>query len=1050
MNVSYLIIHHSATESDVSIEDIRAAHIARGFNDIGYHYLVTASGEIVNGRPESQMGAHAKGINSESLGICCLGNFQQCEPPSAQLSSLVILVSELCTRYSVSPERVIGHRDVRAIYLDATITQCPGAKLYELLGEVRRRVTLIIEGGGSTTSVDFIPGDEGIVTILGRVQRKGLIHMRSSGSSSGSLQVQLTLSRQHSGSVDAVAALSPVECVWENSVDLMGDPSNGDSLIFTSYLPQNCLPPGRYKLSGVPQSSREVVEDGREMCFLAFGISLPMKTQFVFSLPAYRALVVASRVEDTGPFLVRLVGRVVNTGTEDWVNDDELTPFRIGAMIVNASERKAPVTELRYDIARRSIRSGEEIPFSFTFDISEFPTGDYFVHIDVVRERRFWFTELGSKGDTVSFSVRERSPITRATVEHLLNPPSAGATSPEKASFLYIAPTIPLYDRSTGGKRLIELFKMLREEGVSVTFLYQQIGTFTDPQRYLAMLDEIGIRHAIDPLGYLSDEGGRGHHTLCVIGWYSLASSILPAVRTLLPNTKVAIDSVDVHWARELTAINSKVSLLSQEEYLIEKAKEIKVYRDADEVWVVSGSESEIIRSELPSTKTRVIGVPVARESSFVEAPQGDYVLFLGGFSHPPNISAAIWAADLVVEYNRFAPKAVQLKIVGADAPAEILALAELPGVEVCGYVASLVDVYAHARAFIAPLRSGGGVKGKICEAIGFGIPVITNAIGNEGLDLVDEEEILLAESSEDFRQRIGQVFGDELDLQALTARALVALLSRYGRSVIKSQLMSSLIAPKVVIAIVTYNKCDLLQSCVYSVLKKTAYPNFSISVVSNACTDGSLEFLRELEQQYPGKITVYPSDVNHFFVRPNNYIIERSSDADIVLMNNDVEVVNPGWLTNLVDAAYSDSNVCGAGGLVLDSDGNVSEAGAEIYPSGFGVNLFRGASASNPAVNSFSSVGFVSGCLMYMRRDVIKKIGALDDDFHPMYYEDAAWHYKAHQVGLKTVYTPWCVAVHKEGSTAGTDLSKGMKRYQEINRAKFLTKFSQDELEGK
>jgi GT2 family glycosyltransferase len=86
----------------------------------------------------------------------------------------------------------------------------------------------------------------------------------------------------------------------------------------------------------------------------------------------------------------------------------------------------------------------------------------------------------------------------------------------------------------------------------------------------------------------------------------------------------------------------------------------------------------------------------------------------------------------------------------------------------------------------------------------------------------------------------------------------------------------------------------------------------------------------------------------------------------------------------------------------------------------------------------------------MYMRRDVIKKIGALDDDFHPMYYEDAAWHYKAHKVGLKTIYTPWCVTVHKEGSTAGTDLSKGMKRYQEINRAKFLTKFSQDELERK
>jgi GT2 family glycosyltransferase len=159
--------------------------------------------------------------------------------------------------------------------------------------------------------------------------------------------------------------------------------------------------------------------------------------------------------------------------------------------------------------------------------------------------------------------------------------------------------------------------------------------------------------------------------------------------------------------------------------------------------------------------------------------------------------------------------------------------------------------------------------------------------------------------------------------------------------------------------------------------------------------------------------------------------------------MNNDVEVTHPGWLTNLVDAAYSATHVCGSGGLIFDANGAVSEAGAEIYATGLGKNLYRGASEVSGAANAIRSVGFVSGCLMYMRRDAIEKIGALDDDYHPMYFEDVAWHYSAHIAGLKTIYTPWSRVIHKEGSTAGQNLNSGMKRFQEINRKKFLDKFA-------
>ena len=73
------------------------------------------------------------------------------------------------------------------------------------------------------------------------------------------------------------------------------------------------------------------------------------------------------------------------------------------------------------------------------------------------------------------------------------------------------------------------------------------------------------------------------------------------------------------------------------------------------------------------------------------------------------------------------------------------------------------------------------------------------------------------------------------------------------------------------------------------------------------------------------------------------------------------------------------------------------------------------------------------------MRRDAIEKLGPLSEKLDKMYYEDSEWQYRAHVDGLKTIYEPRCIAIHNEGSSSGTDITKGMKKYQEINRVKFL-----------
>lgn len=137
MKCSYIVIHHSATDPDTSIDDIRTAHLARGFVDIGYHYLIRRDGTVVPGRPEHQEGAHARGLNRHSLGVCCLGNFEETEPDPRQIQSLIELVRELAQRHAVPPHRIIGHRDVMKIASSATVTVCPGTHLAKHLDALR-------------------------------------------------------------------------------------------------------------------------------------------------------------------------------------------------------------------------------------------------------------------------------------------------------------------------------------------------------------------------------------------------------------------------------------------------------------------------------------------------------------------------------------------------------------------------------------------------------------------------------------------------------------------------------------------------------------------------------------------------------------------------------------------------------------------------------------------------------------------------------------------------------------------------------------------------
>lgn len=122
-----IVLHYSATypDQDLGVADIDKMHRDRGFNGVGYHYVIKRDGTVQKGRADNVVGAHVSGHNTGSLGICCIGGIERATGPNvgvdnrteAQKAATVHLVRGLLAKY-VGAE-VVGHRDL-------TATQCPG------------------------------------------------------------------------------------------------------------------------------------------------------------------------------------------------------------------------------------------------------------------------------------------------------------------------------------------------------------------------------------------------------------------------------------------------------------------------------------------------------------------------------------------------------------------------------------------------------------------------------------------------------------------------------------------------------------------------------------------------------------------------------------------------------------------------------------------------------------------------------------------------------------------------------------------------------------
>lgn len=217
-----------------------------------------------------------------------------------------------------------------------------------------------------------------------------------------------------------------------------------------------------------------------------------------------------------------------------------------------------------------------------------------------------------------------------------------------------------------------------------------------------------------------------------------------------------------------------------------------------------------------------------------------------------------------------------------------------------------------------------------------------------------------------------------------------------------------------VFIIIVNWNGKEVLQRCLTTLFAYTSYPDYHVVVVDNASKDGSVEMVKE---EFPAAKLI-ENEENLGFSKANNQGIRhamRNGAKYVLLLNNDIEIAGREWLTEMLNLLESDGKIGIVGCKLVYPSGLIQHAGGvitvdSVYNRGDGEK-------DEGQYDTVRPVDFITGAVLLIKTEVIKKIGLLDEAFSPIYYEDADWCMRARFYGYKVMYSPVPVLVHKCGS---------------------------------
>ena len=230
---------------------------------------------------------------------------------------------------------------------------------------------------------------------------------------------------------------------------------------------------------------------------------------------------------------------------------------------------------------------------------------------------------------------------------------------------------------------------------------------------------------------------------------------------------------------------------------------------------------------------------------------------------------------------------------------------------------------------------------------------------------------------------------------------------------------------PRVSIIVPTRDKLTLLRPCLESVLNKTEYPNFEILVLDNESAEpATLNYLQVVAQDERVTVVRFPGPYN--FSTFNNFAASQVNGDHICLLNNDTEVLEPGWLTEMMRYAAR-PEVGAVGAKLLYDDGTIQHAGVVIGLGDAAGHAHRFQPAHEPGYFRLAHltqfVSAVTAACLVVEKKKFEAVGGLDEHLG-VAFNDVDLCLKLEAAGWRNVYVPHAVLVHHESKSRPKDSS--------------------------